>query len=315
MACQRCGVVSPEGKRFCGDCGASLDPRIDQMIRQEVQAVLQEQLKDQKLLAIQIADDAAARFGFYAKIVGIPLTLVLLILAFFGFRTYQDANRVIQKTRQEVVQTLTEHAAQGVKLLNKETDAAVGRLRKQESEQNIPQQFAQARNQLGQIRSNLAAVQQEAQRYQSEYAGLRRWVSSLRVAGDPISGLGVTSQPIGLTTNSLISQNMPQYSEYKVGSEGRDVERIQERLKALGCYQGDVTAKFDQATSDAVIRFNEAKAKEQERSRILVGSLGTSLRASPVTIPRLGTSVAPNGVVDFLTWYDLVSNPIATPCR
>lgn len=45
---------------------------------------------------------------------------------------------------------------------------------------------------------------------------------------------------------------------YRNGDEGEEVSKIQERLKELGYYDGEVTGKFDDATEAAYVKFQEA---------------------------------------------------------
>jgi len=43
----------------------------------------------------------------------------------------------------------------------------------------------------------------------------------------------------------------------EMGASGKDVERLQERLKEFGFYDGRVTGEFDEETVNAVKRFQE----------------------------------------------------------
>jgi hypothetical protein len=54
MTCSFCQTDNPEGNKFCGQCGASLDPAVGRLqthledsIKQEVQRTLDARLKDQ----------------------------------------------------------------------------------------------------------------------------------------------------------------------------------------------------------------------------------------------------------------------------
>jgi peptidoglycan hydrolase-like protein with peptidoglycan-binding domain len=43
----------------------------------------------------------------------------------------------------------------------------------------------------------------------------------------------------------------------EMGASGKDVERLQERLREFGFYDGEITGEFDEETRNAVKRFQE----------------------------------------------------------
>ena len=93
---------------------------------------------------------------------------------------------------------------------------------------------------------------------------------------------------LGLTTNQG-----PPILTVTIGQENDYVKTIQTKLKDIGCYHGEVTGKFDQDTSEAVIRFKNA-------SPLLFGSTVSNNTKS--------------GDVDYLTWFDLTNSSIPRRC-
>ena len=43
------------------------------------------------------------------------------------------------------------------------------------------------------------------------------------------------------------------------GASGAEVERLQERLREFGFYDGEITGEFDEKTKDAVISFQKSE--------------------------------------------------------
>ncbi|MBV8816937.1 MAG: peptidoglycan-binding protein [Acidobacteriaceae bacterium] len=71
------------------------------------------------------------------------------------------------------------------------------------------------------------------------------------------TNVGATRK-IGMTaTGNRAQANDNRY--YALGIHGPEVEKIQRRLMALGCYSGPATGDYDQATQTAVERFNRLR--------------------------------------------------------
>jgi len=111
--CQRCKSESPDGKRFCSECGAPLDltlvatsQLVDASVRTQIQSILAERYKDQKLVELETTQAIAARFSEWAKLlgffIGIPVAVLLLILAALGIKTYSDFVAQIGKVQADV---------------------------------------------------------------------------------------------------------------------------------------------------------------------------------------------------------------------
>jgi hypothetical protein len=107
MACSRCGVGNPDGKKYCGDCGAPLDPDfgpvreyLDSRLPDEVRAAIKEQLKDQKVLEIETSWAIASRVTDWMKVLAFVLAFPLAILGAFGVKSYFDVMVVMRDSQQ-----------------------------------------------------------------------------------------------------------------------------------------------------------------------------------------------------------------------
>jgi hypothetical protein len=125
--CQRCKAGNPDGKRFCGDCGAPLDPTlvvasqlVDTSVQGQIQSILAERYKDQKLLELETTQAIAARLLEWAKLlgffVGIPVAVLLLILAALGIKTYSDFVAQVNKAQTDITTNLRAAQANAEKL-------------------------------------------------------------------------------------------------------------------------------------------------------------------------------------------------------
>jgi hypothetical protein len=97
MKCVNCNAENPDGKTFCGDCGAPLDP-LQANIKQYVDAAIIHQLDrrmtDQRVVEAEITEKIAGKLMSWARMlgffIGIPATIALALLGFFGIQTYSD---------------------------------------------------------------------------------------------------------------------------------------------------------------------------------------------------------------------------------
>jgi GH25 family lysozyme M1 (1,4-beta-N-acetylmuramidase) len=107
--CLKCKGANPRGKKFCGDCGASLDPLtgtvnsyLDANLKARIDEVIKDRFKDQKVTEAEIAADIAEKLTGWAKLfsvfVALPMALILAILGFYGLRELSD----VRKAKDEV---------------------------------------------------------------------------------------------------------------------------------------------------------------------------------------------------------------------
>ena len=110
MECIRCGASNPDGRKYCSECGASLDPRagpfrelVESLSREQVAAAVQEQFKNQKVVENELTEAVIQRLSDWAKFyVGIPLGILLVALSFFGYEKLSDLNKLVEKAKQDV---------------------------------------------------------------------------------------------------------------------------------------------------------------------------------------------------------------------
>jgi hypothetical protein len=115
IECSTCKSSNPEGKKYCGDCGAFLDGAIgpvkeylDTNLRAQVIAVLKEHYKDQKILESEIAEGVATKLSSWAKLlaffVGIPLGILVITLGAIGIKNYFDFMVLVSNAKKDTEQ-------------------------------------------------------------------------------------------------------------------------------------------------------------------------------------------------------------------
>ncbi len=130
-----------------------------------------------------------------------------------------------------------------------------------------------------------------------------------------ISGIGVTTNPSSLTANTpqviLPSTTTAAASSVlKLGSEGSEVKKMQQRLKELGYLTGSADGDFGEATEAAVRAFQKAngltvdgKAGTATLNKLYSDSAkkGSSATAKPTATPTAKPTNTPNA--DTLNYY------------
>lgn len=89
QTCRACGVPSPAGKKFCGDCGASLTLD-DDRIRSLIDARISARFEDQKLVEVETAQAVVERISTWAKIFGTFVAVPLVLFAAFFARSLRS---------------------------------------------------------------------------------------------------------------------------------------------------------------------------------------------------------------------------------
>lgn len=74
MECFKCQSSNPEGKKFCGDCGALLDSNLGAVesylqdnLPLRLQEIIKHQYKDSKLVEMEVTEAVANRFSNWGK--------------------------------------------------------------------------------------------------------------------------------------------------------------------------------------------------------------------------------------------------------
>jgi hypothetical protein len=108
LVCAVCRAANPASDLFCGQCGSRLDPSTA-MLKEQIRAVLKSELKDQKVLEIETAQQVATRLTDWAKTFGVfagaLLAILLATLAIWGWRSFADIDGRIKKAADEAVST------------------------------------------------------------------------------------------------------------------------------------------------------------------------------------------------------------------
>jgi F0F1-type ATP synthase membrane subunit b/b' len=109
MNCPHCNAASPEGKKFCSDCGSTLDPeavRFEARINEAVEETLSTRFKEQKFIELETSQAIAERLHAWAKLfgfwVGLPIALLLVILSVLGIEKYSDFRNLVDGLEKQV---------------------------------------------------------------------------------------------------------------------------------------------------------------------------------------------------------------------
>ena len=148
VVCVQCNAQNPEDKKYCGDCGAPLDPNFHALkqffesnLLQQIQTTIKEQYKDQKLVEVETTQAIASRLSDWAKLlgffIGIPVALLILLLGFIGIKTYSDFSKRVERAQHIVTQKLDE-VQQKALGIEKNADTLIGEYQK------LKTQFADA---------------------------------------------------------------------------------------------------------------------------------------------------------------------------
>lgn len=97
IRCPKCKEPSTAGKKYCSDCGALLDPisaTIRALVDEEVERLMGSKFKGERLLDLEVSVAVVHRVMGWAKqfafMAGIPLALLVVVLAVLGITSYHD---------------------------------------------------------------------------------------------------------------------------------------------------------------------------------------------------------------------------------
>ena len=247
MDCPKCKATNPDGKRFCGDCGSSLDS-IDEEFRRNVQAVIREQLRDQKMVEIETADAVLQRLKTWAKPLLYSVAVVAAVLGLLGFRTLRDTIEALKTAREQALATLQEQAKHESRSIAETADAIRADYRKLGDQQDLVQKLKQAEDRV-------ASIEVAGKKLKARFELASTELAKQDSAGGRPSTIS-TNIGMSLRNNGEARSTNRYFVE---GSSGPEVERIQQRLRELACFNGELSGAFDAATKAAVERFNSAR--------------------------------------------------------
>lgn len=340
MKCPVCAELNPEGNKFCGTCGAALDAS-GMKLRQQILEVIEREFKDKELVAVEVADKAEDRLWRWGKLLRLPLAFCLIGLGFFGVTTYENAKSRIDDAAQTAVAGLNQVANQNEQTIVGKRSEAISQMQQAEalSISQIQSQTKAAGGQVAAVVSRakassgqLQVAEKSVAAMQAQVAPLQEKITALSSIRDlspdtPIGDInGGLFNPVipGVVNNGSTSYGAASASDsiaqlvsgsrqpgppppYKEGASGSGVTAIQNRLFALGCYEGLTTGTFDTATTAAVIAFVETNGRPSPNS--IMGLLDTSSDAPAV----LYDDPTP-GTVDYRLWGELFSSS-AKKCK
>lgn len=110
MECSKCNTSNSETNKFCSQCGTILDPiscALDAYICRQVDDTIKTLVKERDLVELELVEtisnklmDRAKRFSYF---VGIPITLLSIMLVFIGIKSSIDidkaTNNVIERSK------------------------------------------------------------------------------------------------------------------------------------------------------------------------------------------------------------------------
>lgn len=158
VECSSCKSLNPAGKNYCADCGTflgnatdgAIKDYLDNNLRSQVLSVIEERYKDQKLVEAEVAEGIATKLSGWAKLlaffVGIPLTVVVLILGAIGIKDLVDFTTFVSKAKKD--------AEENVEKARKEGESITGQY------QSLKDQLAQATSLASDVKVLSAKVNQ-----------------------------------------------------------------------------------------------------------------------------------------------------------
>jgi lysozyme len=111
--CYKCKSANPLDKKFCGDCGTSLDPTVgainaylDANLARRLDEAIKARFQDQQVTEVALAANVAEKVTNWAKLfvilIGVPLTITGTYLTYLGIN-YKDS---LKKATTEINQAI-----------------------------------------------------------------------------------------------------------------------------------------------------------------------------------------------------------------
>jgi outer membrane murein-binding lipoprotein Lpp len=110
LCCPACGEQNPADHRCCKECGARLD-RTGEAMAEQVLTILKRELRDQKVVELEVSEAILERVSGWAKLFGffvaLPLALLLATLTIWGVSSFADFKLKMTEAGQKLDQAST----------------------------------------------------------------------------------------------------------------------------------------------------------------------------------------------------------------
>lgn len=207
MKCIRCDTPNPEGQKFCGNCGAPLDPNLGPLIKeylqthlpQEIRAALKEQLQDQKVVEVETAEAIWDRLIKWTKYVAFVIGIPVAILAGVGVKSCLD----LSKAREEIDYKLraakdnTDQLIDKVKSASEKIDRQVNQIT------SLEQKVGTLKTQAERLSPTLEKAEMLSKRLSSrggvlerEYEKIEEQLAQIKTLNEKVGNLETTVQKI-----------------------------------------------------------------------------------------------------------------------
>jgi hypothetical protein len=136
ITCANCSAQNPDGKKFCGDCGAPLAKALGPetvALRAEIRAVLKDELFDQKVVEVETTEAILGRLTAWGRIfayfAALPAAILIAILVVLGIKSYADFLARVDEAKADVTRQIGDlnKQAKTVDALREGTETLRGR--------------------------------------------------------------------------------------------------------------------------------------------------------------------------------------------
>src|SRR6185436_19486222 len=110
IRCPNCQFPNPAGHKYCGHCGQqlhSIPESVSSIINRQLKLELDTRLKDQRVVAVEIAESVYERVTKWAKIFVVLVTLPLGAAVYFIYGQYASLSDLIKSSRSEAERILS----------------------------------------------------------------------------------------------------------------------------------------------------------------------------------------------------------------
>ena len=205
MDCPKCSAPNAKNQNYCGECGAQLVTALGlptAELRQQIQTILRQELKDQKLVEIEVTEAIVNRITNWTRLLGyfagIPLAILILVLGALGIKNYTDVSATASAAEQKMgalVENASKQAQQQTQFIENASKEG-SKLVKQTEELRI--QLADVGPKIAAIKANAAAIEANTRELQNlkgavndiqkavTRPGVERW--PVKTGADPDAG-------------------------------------------------------------------------------------------------------------------------------